>query len=55
MLASGSLPAAVIGVGLLVQPLLAATIGWLVFGETMGPLELLGAAILCAALVLVRR
>ncbi|TPE62866.1 DMT family transporter [Sandaracinobacter neustonicus] len=53
--ATGSLPAAVIGVGLLVQPLLAATIGWLVFGETMGPLELLGAAIICAALVLVRR
>lgn len=53
--ATGSLPAAVIGVGLLVQPLLSATIGWWVFGEAMGPVELLGAAIICAALVLVRR
>lgn len=53
--ATGSLPAAVIGVGLLVQPLLSATIGWLMFNETMGPVELAGAAIICAALVLVRR
>lgn len=53
--ATGSLPAAVIGVGLLVQPLLSATIGWLMFNETMGPVELIGAAIICAALVLVRR
>lgn len=53
--ATGSLPAAVIGVGLLVQPLLSATIGWLIFQETMGPVELLGAAIICTALVLVRR
>ncbi len=53
--ATGSLPAAVIGVGLLVQPVLSATIGWWMFGETMGPVELLGAAIICAALVLVRR
>lgn len=53
--ATGSLPAAVIGVGLLVQPLLSATMGWLMFSETMGPVELIGAAIICAALVLVRR
>ena len=53
--ASGSLPAAVIGVGLLVQPLLSATMGWLMFKESMGPVELIGAAIICAALVLVRR
>ena len=53
--ATGSLPAAVIGVGLLVQPLLSATIGWLMFNESMGPTELAGAAIICTALVLVRR
>lgn len=53
--ASGSLPAAVIGVGLLVQPLLSATLGWMMFNETMGAVELFGAAIICAALVLVRR
>lgn len=51
--ASGLLPASVIGVGLLVQPMLSATIGWIWFGETMGSVELLGAAILSAALVLV--
>lgn len=53
--ASGLLPASVIGVGLLVQPMLSATIGWLWFGEVMGPVELLGAAAIAAALVLVRR
>ena len=53
--ATGSLPAAVIGVGLLVQPLLSAMLGWLMFNETMGPVELIGAAIICTALVLVRR
>ena len=53
--ATGSLPAAVIGVGLLVQPLLSATIGWLMFNESIGPTELAGAAIICTALVLVRR
>lgn len=53
--ATGSLPATVIGVGLLVQPILSAVLGWLMFAEAMGPLELVGAAMVCAALVLVRR
>lgn len=53
--ASGKLPAPVIGIGLLVQPLVSAMAGWLIFGETLGPVELLGAAMVAAALVLVRR
>jgi len=53
--ASGRLSAPVIGIGLLVQPLVSAVSGWLVFGEAMAPGELLGAALVAAALVLIRR
>jgi drug/metabolite transporter (DMT)-like permease len=53
--ASGKLPAPVIGIGLLVQPLVSAAAGWAVFGEVLGPVELVGAALVAAALVLVRR
>lgn len=53
--ASGRLPAPVIGIGLLVQPLVSAGAGWLVFGEVLGPVELVGAGLVVAALVLVRR
>jgi drug/metabolite transporter (DMT)-like permease len=53
--ASGRLPAFVVGIGLLVQPLVSATAGWLVFGEALGPVEMLGAGMIAAALVLVRR
>lgn len=53
--ASGRLPPFVIGIGLLVQPLVSAAAGWAVFGEALGPLELLGAGMIAAALVLIRR
>jgi drug/metabolite transporter (DMT)-like permease len=53
--ASGKLPAPVIGIGLLVQPLVSAASGWLVFGEVLGPVELVGAALVAAALVMIRR
>lgn len=53
--ASGKLPAPLIGLGLLVQPLVSATVGWVVLGEALGPVELAGAAMVAAALVLVRR
>jgi drug/metabolite transporter (DMT)-like permease len=53
--ASGKLPAPVIGIGLLVQPLVSALTGWLVFGEVLGPVEIIGAMMIGAALVLVRR
>jgi drug/metabolite transporter (DMT)-like permease len=53
--ASGKLPASVLALGLLVQPLVSAAAGWLIFGEALGPVELAGAAMIAAALVLVRR
>lgn len=53
--ASGKLPAPVIGIGLLVQPLVSAAAGWLVFGEVLGPVEMVGAALVAAALVMIRR
>ncbi|MFN3370357.1 MAG: DMT family transporter [Sphingomonadaceae bacterium] len=53
--ASGRLPATVVGVGLLVQPLVSAIAGWLAFSETLGPVALTGAAMIGAALVLIRR
>ncbi len=53
--ASGRLPTFVVGIGLLVQPLVSAAAGWLMFGEALGPAELLGAGMIAAALVLIRR
>jgi drug/metabolite transporter (DMT)-like permease len=53
--ASGKLPAPVIGIGLLVQPLVSSAAGWLAFGEVLGPVEMVGAALVAAALVMIRR
>jgi len=53
--ASGRLPAFVVGIGLLVQPLVSAAAGWAMFGEALGPAELVGAGMIAAALVLIRR
>lgn len=53
--ALGHLSPLVVGIGLLVQPAIGATIGWLVYGERLGALDLVGAALVAAALVLVRR
>jgi len=39
------------GIGLLSQPVLATLIGWLAFGEVMGPLELFGASLILLALI----
>lgn len=44
----------VIGLTLLVQPALAALAGWLMFGELLGPIDLLGGMLVGAALVLIR-
>ena len=52
--AVGHLTPLVSGLGLLVQPVIAATLGWLWFGETLGPIEIVGALGVVAALVLVR-
>lgn len=53
--ALGVLPPLVIGIALLVQPVVAAVIGWVHFDEKLGWPDLLGAALVAAALVLIRR
>lgn len=53
--ATARLPSMVVGVGLLVQPIISATLGWLVFAEALGPWELAGAAMIAGALLLIRR
>lgn len=50
----GRLSPLVIGLGLLTQPVVAATIGWVVFGEHLGIADIVGAALVGLALVLVR-
>ncbi len=44
----------VVGLVLLTQPAMAALIGWLAFGERLSALDLTGAAIIAASLVLIR-
>lgn len=39
------------GLGLLVQPIIGALLGWVLFAEKMGPIELLGASLILAALI----
>uniref|UniRef100_UPI0025E64153 EamA family transporter n=1 Tax=uncultured Sphingomonas sp. TaxID=158754 RepID=UPI0025E64153 len=52
--ALGVMPPLVIGLALLTQPAISALIGWLVYRETLSPLDWVGAAAIGAALVLVR-
>ena len=52
--AIGVYPPLVVGLALLTQPAIAAMIGWLAYGETMSPLDWLGAIAIGVALVLVR-
>jgi drug/metabolite transporter (DMT)-like permease len=44
----------VLGVSLLLQPAVAAVLGWLLFGEWLSPVDMIGTAAVAAALVLVR-
>lgn len=53
--ALGLLSPLVVGLALLVQPMVATAIGWLIYGETLALPDLLGVAMVAAALVLVRR
>jgi drug/metabolite transporter (DMT)-like permease len=53
--ALGRLPPLVIGITLLLQPIVAGGIGWAVYGERPGVPDLIGALLVAAALVLVRR
>ena len=47
-------PPMIIGLALLTQPALAAFYGWLIFGEALGALDLLGMAMIAGALVVAR-
>lgn len=44
----------IIGLSLLIQPAVAALSGWLAFGETLGPVDMLGMGLVAAALVVAR-
>jgi drug/metabolite transporter (DMT)-like permease len=52
--AIGGLPPLVVGLTLLTQPAISALVGWLAYGETLSPLDWIGAAAIGAGLVLVR-
>lgn len=52
--ALGVIPPLVVGLALLTQPAISAAIGWLAYGETLSPLDWVGAVAIAAALVLVR-
>jgi len=53
--ALGHLSPLVIGIALLVQPAVGAALGWIIFDERLAPADLFGAALVAAALVLVRQ
>ncbi len=53
--ALGHLTPLVVGLALLVQPIVAAAIGWVWFGEALAPADMIGAVLIAAALVLVRK
>jgi len=46
--------ALVVGLMLLLQPIVASIIGWVIYGETLGALDLVGAAGIAVAVLLVR-
>ena len=50
--ALGRLPAALTAVTVLIQPVVAALLGWLIFAETLTPVQAMGGAVVLAAIVL---
>ena len=52
--ALGHVPPLVVGVAMLTQPALSALLGYVYYGEQLTPLDWIGAALIVAALVLVR-
>ena len=52
--AIGHLSPLVVGIALLTQPIVAGTVGWMAYGERLGWADWIGAAMVAAALVLVR-
>ncbi len=53
--ALGKLSPLVVGIALLIQPVVAGAVGWIVYGERLGVPDLVGVVMVAAALVLVRR
>lgn len=53
--ALGRLPASVTAVTILIQPIVAALLGWWIFGETLTPVQAAGGALVLAAIVLAQR
>lgn len=53
--AIGHLPPLIFGLGLLTQPIVSATIGWTLYDERLGAMDITGAVAIAVALVLVRR
>jgi drug/metabolite transporter (DMT)-like permease len=52
--AVGHLSPLVVGLGLLTQPAITALTGWFAYGERLGAVDVVGAVLICAALVLIR-
>ncbi len=52
--AVGHLKPEVSGLGLLIQPVIAAAVGWAMFGEALGAVDALGAALVLGSLVVAR-
>lgn len=52
--ALGQLSPLVVGIALLTQPIIAAAIGWVGYGERLDAVDIAGAALIAVALVLVR-
>ena len=52
--ALGHLSPLVIGIGLLIQPVVAAALGWSIYDEKLAAADLIGAVLVAVALVLVR-
>lgn len=48
----GRLPAALTAVTVLIQPVVAALLGWLIFAETLTPIQALGGVVVLGAIVL---
>lgn len=53
--ALGHLSPLVVGIAMLLQPVVAASVGWIAYGERLALPDIAGAALVCVALVLVRR
>lgn len=53
--ALGRLPASVTAVTILVQPVVAAILGWVLFAEALTPIQALGGALVLGAVVLAQR